>query len=193
MTIHRIRLLGDPILRARCEPITKPALDRGPGDPRRHAGDAARLAVALRQRARDRRAADRRAGADDLLRDGPALGADQPGDRGHRQRGLRGLGRLLLLPQPAGPGVTGLPGPGALPGHQGRVARGGPRGRPGRAAPARDRPPRRRARGGPAARARSVLPAGGVAPAARTRMAATDRRRIGTPATPRRSRACSSG
>jgi peptide deformylase len=24
MTIHRIRLLGDPILRARCEPITKP-------------------------------------------------------------------------------------------------------------------------------------------------------------------------
>jgi len=24
MTIHRIRLLGDPILRAKCEPITKP-------------------------------------------------------------------------------------------------------------------------------------------------------------------------
>lgn len=24
MTIHRIRLLGDPVLRARCEPITKP-------------------------------------------------------------------------------------------------------------------------------------------------------------------------
>jgi peptide deformylase len=24
MTIHRIRLLGDPILRTRCEPITKP-------------------------------------------------------------------------------------------------------------------------------------------------------------------------
>ncbi len=24
MTVHRIRLLGDPILRARCEPITKP-------------------------------------------------------------------------------------------------------------------------------------------------------------------------
>ncbi|PYP41807.1 MAG: peptide deformylase, partial [Gemmatimonadetes bacterium] len=25
MTIHRIRLLGDPILRARCEPITRPS------------------------------------------------------------------------------------------------------------------------------------------------------------------------
>ena len=24
MTIHRIRLLGDPVLRTRCEPITKP-------------------------------------------------------------------------------------------------------------------------------------------------------------------------
>src|SRR4051812_34257352 len=24
VTIHRIRLLGDPVLRARCEPITKP-------------------------------------------------------------------------------------------------------------------------------------------------------------------------
>ena len=113
MTIHRIRLLGDPILRARCEPITKPALYRGPGHHGRHAGDAAGLAVPLRQRPCHRRAADRRAGADGLLRDGSALAADQSRDRGHRQRGLRGLGRLLLLPQPAGPGVPGLSDPGA--------------------------------------------------------------------------------
>ncbi len=62
---------------------------------------------------------------------------------------------------------AGLPDPGALPGPQGRLARGRARGRPGGAAAARDRPPRWRARGGPAARARSVLSPGGVAPAAR--------------------------
>ena len=31
MTIHRIRLLGDPILRTRCEPITQARLHRRSG------------------------------------------------------------------------------------------------------------------------------------------------------------------
>ena len=91
MTIHRIRLLGDPFARAlRTDHQTQ--VHRRARHPGRHARDAPRLAVPLRQRPGNRRPADRRAGPDDLRGDGQALAADQSRNRGHRHRGLRRCG-----------------------------------------------------------------------------------------------------
>ena len=89
MTIHRIRLLGDPILRARCEPITKPG------------STAVRVILDdMRETLRDwqsRFGSGRAIAAPQIgapvrmvyMRNGSALGAHQPGNRGHRERGLQ--------------------------------------------------------------------------------------------------------
>ena len=114
MTIHESACSATLSCATRCEPITRPG------------STAVRVILDdMRETLRDwqsrfgsgrghRRAADRGPGPDGLSRDGQAVGAAQSRDHRHRQRGLRGLGRLLLLPEPSGQSLPSLPDPGAL-------------------------------------------------------------------------------
>ena len=167
MTIHRIRLLGDPILRTRCEPITKPR------------STAVRVILDdMRETLRDWQS---RFGS------GRAIAAPQIGAPVRMIYVEMDKPWPLINPEIIDIGTedfTVWDDCFSFPNLMVQVSRAyrirvhyqdikgdDARGRAGRgprgAAAARNRPSRRRAGGGPAARARSVLPAGGMEPPAR--------------------------
>src|SRR5881296_2966439 len=126
-------------LRAGPEPeIRRDAARRG-----RSPGFARRRQEEVQDGTGARGAADRRAGADRVRPDGQAaLDDDQPRDHGRRAGRLSGLGRLLLVSQPARARDPGLPDHGELYRPEGQAAHDGGPGTDGGAAAARDRPPR---------------------------------------------------
>ena len=118
MTIHRIRLLGDPILRTRCEPITKPR------------STAVRVIMDdMRETLRDWQS--RFAGGRGIA--APQIGA--PVRMVHIDMGepwplinpeIIDIGtedfEVFLIPQPAGPGFSRLSHQDSISGSQGRLA-----------------------------------------------------------------------